>query len=171
MPCVLHTCLSVSKATIPSGILILAWLWLLNSVRHSSWTVALLSLVGTGMHEALHAGVGLVLLAKPVSFSLIPIRAGNRWTLGSVGFKNLNIWNAGPVTLAPLLMIWGAILLFNHWMEPVFLAGHYGQWLLAGYVTACALFSSIPSQADVRLGAGSALLWLGIGYGIWKIWF
>ena len=47
--------------------------------------------------EAVHGLVGLLLFAKPRSFSIVPKRQGDTWVLGSVGFTNLNIWNAAPV--------------------------------------------------------------------------
>jgi hypothetical protein len=55
--------------------------------------------------KALHGLVGLLLFAKPRSFSIVPKRQGDTWVLGSVGFANLNIWNAAPVAFAPVLML------------------------------------------------------------------
>jgi hypothetical protein len=92
--------------SIPSIILILIRFCLLRWVRYSGWGIAILTLIGTISHEVLHAAVGWVVYAKPTSFSIIPRREKNYWMLGSVGFRNLNIWNSAPVAFAPLLLAW-----------------------------------------------------------------
>ena len=91
---------------VPSGLLVLVWWCALRSVRHSGWGIAMLTLVGTISHEALHAVVGWVFRARPTSFSIIPKRQRDCWVLGSVSFRNLNIWNSAPVAFAPLLLAW-----------------------------------------------------------------
>lgn len=148
---------------IASAMLVAGWLCLLRWARHSGWAIALLTLIGTIGHEALHAAVGWAVNAKPTSFSIIPKRQKNCWVLGSVGFKNLNIWNAAPAAFAPVLLAWVAWLVFGHWMQPAFQHGHYLSWAGAGYVTAVALFSSVPSHIDIKMGAASALMYGCIG--------
>lgn len=160
----MHAFLSgLTASAIASALLVVAWLCLLRWARHSGWGIALLTLIGTIGHEALHALVGWLVNAKPTSFSIIPRRQGNVWLLGSVGFRNLTIWNAAPAAFAPLLLAGVAWLLFGHWMQPAFQYGHYLSWAGAGYVVAVALFSSVPSHIDIRMGAASALLYLAIG--------
>ena len=88
--------------------------------------------------------------------------------LGSVGFANLNILNAAPVAFAPLLMLGIGWLLYEHWMLPTFLMANYLIWVASGYVTACSLFSCIPSSADIKVGAMSVLMYGGIGFGLWQ---
>jgi hypothetical protein len=63
------------------------------------------SVVGTFCHELAHFGVGLLLGAEPVNFSIIPRRSGRNWELGSVTFANLRWYNAAPAALAPLLVL------------------------------------------------------------------
>lgn len=159
--------LSFTAKTLPSLLLILAWLGVMRSTRSSGWWVAVISLPGTVLHEALHGMVGLVLFAKPKSFSIFPKRQGNTWVLGSVGFANLNIWNAAPVAFAPLLMLAIGWLLYVNWMLPTFMVANYWIWVASGYVTACAFFSCIPSTTDIKVGAISGLMYGGIGFGVW----
>lgn len=148
---------------IASAVLVVGWLCVLRWARHWGWGIALLTLIGTIAHELLHAVVGWAVFARPTSFSIIPRRQKDCWVLGSVGFRNLNIWNAAPAAFAPVLLAWGAWLVFGHLMQPAFQHGHYLSWTGAGYVTAVALFSSVPSHIDIRMGAASALMYGCIG--------
>lgn len=159
--------LSFTAKTLPSLLLILAWLGVMRSTRSSGWWVAVISLPGTFMHEALHGLVGFVLFAKPKSFSIFPKRQGNTWVLGSVDFTNLNIWNAAPVAFAPLLMLGIGWLLYVNWMLPTFLMSNYLIWVASGYVVACSLFSCIPSTTDIKVGAVSGLMYGSVGFGLW----
>lgn len=128
--------LFLTAKTLPSLLLILTWMGVMRSTRSSGLWVAVISLPGTFMHEALHGLVGLVLFAKPRSFSIVPKRQGDTWMLGSVGFTNLNIWNAAPVAFAPLLMVGIGWLLYVNWMLPTFLMPNYLIWIVSGYVVA-----------------------------------
>jgi hypothetical protein len=153
---------------IPSILLVAAWFALLRYFRYSGYGIALLSLAGTSLHECMHLGIGYVLRAKPVSVSLFPKRERNGWTLGSVTFVGLNIFNSAFVAFAPLLLLIVSWAVFAGWLVPAFLAGHYISWLIAGYVSACALFSSIPSSTDFRIGALSALMYGAIAYVLYR---
>jgi hypothetical protein len=150
-------------------LLALAWMALLRHVRYSGWATAILSLVGTVGHEAMHFAAGWLLGAKPVSISLFPKREGNRWVFGSVGFANLNIWNSAPVAFAPLLLAAFAWLTFRMWTFPAFEDGDYLSWTCSGYFVATLLTSSIPSATDIEIGAVSAFLYLGVGCGVWYL--
>lgn len=160
--------LSLTAKTLPSLVLILIWLGVMRWTRSSAWTVAVISLPGTLMHEALHGLVGWLLFAKPRSFSIVPKRQGNTWILGSVGFGNLNIWNAAPVAFAPLLMLGIGWLLYEHWMLPTFLKANYLIWVASGYAVACSLFSCLPSSTDMKAGTVSGLMYGGIAFGLWQ---
>lgn len=154
---------------LPSLILVGAWLLVLNASRRATWQLALVSLPGTWAHELAHYVAGVVLGAKPTSLSLWPRREGDRIILGSVGFARLNLWNSGPVGLAPLILLPGAGLAAEHWLAPAFASSAYLSWVLAGYVCACLLFSCIPSSTDIRVGGASALLWGAGLYGLWSL--
>lgn len=159
----------LTTETLASAVLILTWLVAMRSTRYSKWRLAMISLPGTFLHEALHGMVRLLLFAKPQSFSIFPKRQGNTWVLGSVGFANLNIWNAAPVAFAPLLMLGIGWLLYEHWMLPTFLVANYWIWLVSGYVTACAFFSCLPSATDIKAGAMSGWMYGGVGLGLWYL--
>lgn len=83
--------------------------------------------------------------------------------LGSVSFRNLNIWNAAPVAFAPLAMLPLGTLVMLYWMVPAFQAGQYATWAAAGYLGACCFFSGLPSPTDIRVGALSALMYSTLG--------
>lgn len=157
----------MSPDTIPSAVLILCWLALLRSMRYSGLGIAVLSLAGTIGHEFLHAAVGWVLRAQPTSFSFVPKKSGDTWVLGSVGFTNINLWNAAPVAFAPLLLAGLAWLAFAHWTQPAFAAGEYVSWLISGYVIASSLFACVPSSTDLRVGAASGMMYGALGYLLW----
>lgn len=157
----------LTTEALASAALILTWLGIIRSTRNYKWQVAFISLPGTVTHELLHGLVGFLLFAKPRSFSIFPKRQGNTWTLGSVGFINLNIWNSAPVAFAPVLMLGIGWLLYEHWMLPTFHAANYLIWVASGYVTACALFSCIPSATDIKVGAVSGLMYGSVGFGLW----
>lgn len=153
---------------LPSALLVAAWLALLRSLRYSAWRVAIFSLVGTIAHELLHLAAGWLFLAQPTSLSIIPKREGSGWTLGSVSFANLTIFNAAPVAFAPLLLIGVGWLGFEYWLCPTFEAGDYLNWIAGGYGVACCLFSCFPSSTDLKIGAISGVFYGFLGYTIWQ---
>ena len=157
----------MTTEVLASAALILTWLIVMRSTRYSKWQIALISLPGTFMHELLHGLVGLVLFAKPRSFSIFPKRQGDTWVLGSVGFANLTIWNAAPVAFAPFLMLGIGAPLFQYGMLPSFLRADYWMWVACGYGVACSLFSCLPSATDFEVGGLSGVMYGGIGFGVW----
>ena len=161
--------LSVGRFGWPSIYLVGVWLALLRATRYYGGAVALFGLVGTTGHEALHLLIGLMLGARPTSFSILPRRQGDSWVLGSVGFTHLTIWNSAPVAYAPLLLAGIGWLVIRLWMQPAFLAGSYVSWAVAGYVAACCFFSCIPSTTDVKVGFLSSVLYGALGYGLWRV--
>jgi hypothetical protein len=83
-------------------------------LRRHIRTWALLTLPATFLHELAHLVLGLMLGAKPSSFSLWPKRVGvAAWRLGAVGFIGLTRWNSGAIALAPLLWLLLCIALFR----------------------------------------------------------
>lgn len=65
----------------------------------------LFTLAGTICHELAHFVAGLLLGARPTSFTVIPRRKGPHWELGSVALTRIRWYNAAPVALAPLLTL------------------------------------------------------------------
>jgi len=140
---------------------------MLRAARHTLWRVALLSLPGTIAHELAHLVVGFLLNAKPHGFSIWPRPSGTGWTLGSVSFRNLGLFNGAFVALAPLLLLPIAWLCLVHLLVPLWVDGHWGWWLLAGYLAATALFAALPSFQDLRVGGSSILLYAAVGALLW----
>lgn len=131
--------------------------------------MALVSLPGTWLHEVAHWVVGIVLGARPVSFSLWPRKDGSSWVLGSVGFERLNIWNAAPVALAPLILFILGAIAFEYLLQTSFDQGRYGLWVALGYPVAACLYSGLPSSTDLKVGAISICMYCSAGYLIWLL--
>ena len=151
----------------PSAALVLIFYALLRALRHSMWRIALLLLPGTIAHELTHLVVGFVLHAKPHGFSIWPRRSGNGWMLGSVSFRNIGLLNGAFVAFAPLLLLPLAWLCLIQVLMPLWIDGQWGWWLLAGYLTATALFAALPSFQDIKLGGLSLLLYAVISALVW----
>ena len=151
----------------PSVALVVIFCALLRGVRDTLWRVALLSLPGTIAHELTHFIVGFLLHAKPYGFSIWPQPRGNAWTLGSVSFRNIGLFNGAFVALAPLLLLPIAWLCLIHVLAPLWIEGQWGWWLLAGYLAATALFAALPSFQDLKVGGRSLLLYAALGAVLW----
>ena len=151
----------------PSVALVCALYALLRGVRRSMWRIALLALPGTFAHELSHLVVGLLLRAEPHGLSVWPRPYGHTWVLGAVSFRHIGLLNGAWVALAPLLLLPVAWLSLIHVLLPLWVVGQWGWWLLAGYLTATALFAALPSIQDIRLGGRSLLLYLALGALLW----
>ena len=155
---------------VPSVVLLLVFYALLRGVRDSMWGIAVLSLPGTIAHELTHFIVGALLLAKPHGFSVWPKAVPRGWRLGSVSFGNIGLLNGAFVAFAPLLLLPIAWLCLVHVLLPLWNDGRWGWWLLAGYLTATALFAALPSFQDIRLGGRSLALYGVIGALAWWVY-
>jgi len=96
-------------------------------------------LPGTIFHELSHFIFGMLFFASPVNFSLIPKKNENGWTLGSVSFKNINFFNAVPISMAPLILV------------PLSYSLYQDNNLLIAFIIYECLFSSIPSSQDINV--------------------
>ncbi|MDC8759897.1 hypothetical protein [Janthinobacterium fluminis] len=83
--------------------LLLALLIRALSARHPFFF--LFTLAGTLCHELAHFGVGLLTLARPTAFTVVPRRVGQGWELGSVLLTRVRWYNAAPAALAPFLVL------------------------------------------------------------------
>lgn len=141
--------------------------WLVNALMRqvkSFWLYSLISLPGTFLHELSHFLVGFFTRARPVSFTIFPRRIDNYWVFGSVGFTNLNSFNALPSSMAPLLILlfpWGVTQYVNvstlDWYQLI------GLFILIAVVT----HSAIPSSQDFKVMLSKPLglvLWGGVAY-------
>lgn len=131
----------------------------MQSVRGSGYGFAFLTLGATVFHEACHWLCGVALNARPISVSIWPKRLGRRWTLGTVEFSNINIWNAAFVAFAPLATLPLGWVAFQFWMVPAFSSQAYLSWFLSGYVVACCGLAGFPSTTDIKVGALSAVMY------------
>jgi hypothetical protein len=153
---------------IPSALVVVIFYALLRAARVSMWRIALLSLPGTVAHEGAHFLVGLLLGARPHGFSIWPQADGRGWRLGSVSFGRIGLLNGAWVAFAPLLLLPLTWLGLVQVLLPLWTARQWGWWLLAGYLTATALFAALPSWQDLKLGSRSLLCYalLGVAVGV-----
>jgi hypothetical protein len=114
-----------------------------------------------------HYCAGLLTLARPRSFSVMPRRTGPEWTLGSVGFENLRWYNAAPTALAPFLIlaipvIVAAVRVAHPWSF---------AWadLAIAFLLAPQFLSFWPSRQDWVLSLGSWPYLVLAGGGYWLI--
>lgn len=124
-------------------------------------------LAGTLCHELAHFGVGLLTLARPRSFSVIPHRTGAQWTLGAVEFANLRWYNAAPTALAPVLTL-AIPVAVAAWRVATPWSFHWSDAALA-VLLAPQFLSFWPSRRDWLLALGSwpYLILAVAGYWLW----
>lgn len=121
--------------------------------RLGLWLYAAFALPGTLAHELAHYVVALVLAARPQLPRLWPERTATGWRLGSVAFCAA-WWRAGPIALAPLLLLPGALA----WIV-VFLADARGVMIaLHAWIAGTLLGAAMPSRADLRIAAPTLVL-------------
>lgn len=125
-------------------------IWLVTRLHPAFF---LLSAVGTFCHELAHFGVGLLLGAEPIGFTIIPRGKGRRWELGSVTFANLRWYNAAPAALAPFLILF--LPLAVAWWRTR-MVWHFGPVDLALTLLLAPQFLSFwPSPVDWKLAVRS----------------
>jgi len=130
------------------------FIWLGFSRYKSTLLIFVFNFPGTILHELLHFSVGIVTLARPVSFSIVPKRSEDGgWTLGSVGFMGLNQLNALPTAMAPILAPL-IILIFIPDLFSYMASDSTGVWwksLLISFFIVSGFMSCIPSSVDFRM--------------------
>ena len=154
---VLSTAFNSHHGRIYLGV-VLGFVLLLVLLRRS---VALLSVVafpGTLLHELLHFFVGLLLLGRPLGFSVIPRRVSHGYALGSVRFANVRWYNGCFIGLAPLLLLPLALWLLAWRLHG--LQGWPPQELAWSYLLATLIYASLPSWPDIKIAAASSWLLL-----------
>ena len=128
---------------------------------------AIFVLPGTLVHELLHFIVGLILNAKPTSFSVWPRKRGtSTWTMGAVGFANLRWYNAVAVGLAPLLAPIAAL-----WFAPSGASWSLQLDDLKYWAFAAPILSmSLPSWTDIKICFYSAVpIAVCVALGYWLL--
>lgn len=128
----------------------------IRTTRRWPWLYALLCWPGTFMHELMHLLAGIIVGAKPVSFSTWPARQANgSMRLGYVGFAGLTLWQTVPVALAPFALLPAAAGFFRLALEYPVLSTDSGLLLLA---TQQSLFSAWPSRQDYMVAFTGLLI-------------
>lgn len=122
-------------------------------------------LAGTICHELAHFCIGLLTLARPRSFSVVPRRKGNEWLLGAVEFANLRWYNAAPTALAPFLIL-AVPLLVAVWRVAVPWSFRWADAAIA-VLLAPQFLSFWPSRQDWLLAMGSWPYLVLAGGGYW----
>lgn len=119
----------------------------INGFKGSFGLFALLTVVGTMIHELLHLSVGILTMGHPVGFSIWPKKADDGgYVLGSVSFTNIRWYNGVFIGGAPLI---GVVLFWwigQYGLEKGQGAGveDLGLWFLMAQL----LLSSWPSPVD-----------------------
>ena len=116
----------------------------------SMWLAVLINLPGTVLHECAHFVVGILLNAKPVSFSLFPKKVDDHYVTGQVGFSNLKFYNALPVSMAPLLLLFAAYFVNKHMFDLVPL--NFATYLIHIFLLTILIENAIPSRMDFYQG-------------------
>lgn len=120
-----------------------------NRTYGSLFLAALINIPGTILHETAHFIVGLLLWAKPTSFSLFPKKNGNVYTMGSVGFRNIKFYNALPSAMAPLALLGVAYFLNLYYLKHAHITiWNYFLFILLEIVI---IENAIPSSTDFRV--------------------
>ena len=114
-----------------------------------AWSVGF---IGTFFHELAHFLTSLMLLGKPVWFSIIPsssIENGKKYyTLGYVSSKNVRWWNVFFIAMAPFLLMPLSFWVYGHFFD--YFDRSLASYLLYIYVVVSLVFSSIPSSVDFK---------------------
>ena len=127
------------------GILpVLATLVGLAVVRRIPSLLSLLVWPGTVLHELAHWVIGYVLAGRPTRLRVLPRREGTTWIFGSVVCLRITQWNAFPIAIAPVLVAWPAMLLYQYGGE-----GLGDERVFAYIATGVLLFSAMPSRTDL----------------------
>lgn len=116
--------------------------------RHGSFWLVMSNLPSTALHEFSHWLVAKLLGSRVTGFSLVPVREGNQWRLGSVTAEP-TVLSAVPMALAPmawLVAVWFLLATRNAW------TGGSLVKLIGVYVVAyiCGM-ASVPSWQDLKV--------------------
>ena len=110
---------------------------------------ALVNIPGTLLHEMSHFLVGLFLNASPTRFDLFPKKQDGYYVMGSVGFRNVQFYNAVPAALAPMLLLVVGYY-FNSWF---FSHVHinYINYILYVLLQTIIIENAVPSSTDFKV--------------------
>ena len=130
-------------------LLVVMILCLKRRTYSSIFLAALINIPGTILHETAHFIVGLLLWAKPTTFSLFPKKNGDTYTMGSVGFRNIKFYNAFPAAMAPLALLWAAFWLNNWYLANAKIT--IWNYLVFILLETVIIENAMPSSTDFRV--------------------
>ncbi len=113
------------------------------------YLASLINIPGTLLHETAHFVVGFLLNASPTSFNIFPKRQGDYYMMGSVGFRNVQFYNAIPASFAPLILLVIGYY-FNRWFFSNIEIG-YINYLLYILLQSIIIENAIPSVTDIKV--------------------
>lgn len=116
--------------------------------RLGMWAFALFALPGTTAHEFAHFLVALLLGGRPQMPRLWPQRTPDGWRLGAVAFRT-SWWRAGPVALAPLLLLPAALA----WTVVQVAPARGAAFAVHAWIAGTLVSAAMPSRTDLRLAA------------------
>lgn len=123
----------------------------MQDAKSSIYKMWVVFIVGTFFHELAHFTVGLLIMAMPYKFSILPQRAdvnGVAYTMGHVKFLNLNWFNVFWTSMAPLLLLPLSFYVYKYFF--VFFDYTLLNFFIWIYLIVSLVFSSIPSSVDFR---------------------
>jgi len=110
---------------------------------------ALVNIPGTLLHETSHFVTGLFLNAYPTRFDLWPKKRDGVYVMGSVGFRNMQFYNALPSALAPLLLLVVGYY-FNRWyFKNVDIS--YLNYIFYVFLQTIIIENAVPSSQDFKV--------------------
>jgi len=110
---------------------------------------ALVNIPGTFLHEMSHFLVGLFLNAYPTRFDLFPKKRDGFYVMGSVGFRNIQFYNAVPASLAPLLLLIVGYY-FNNWFFSN-VKINYLNYISYVLLQTIIIENAVPSSTDFKV--------------------
>ena len=102
-----------------------------------------------------HFLVGLFLNAYPTRFDLFPKKQGEYYVMGSVGFRNIQFYNALPAALAPMLLLFVGYY-FNRWFfssAPI----NYITYVCYVFLQTIIIENAVPSSVDFKVAFSKPL--------------
>ena len=149
--------------------------FILKTSHHSLFGAWCVNIIGVLFHELAHAIVGFVLGAKPNKFVVIPSSINNGdgrkvYVLGHIECLNLRWYNAFPVALAPVLLLFVAYGIEKYYWSfaP---AQTLSYELFYVYLLVTFILNAMPSSIDFEEGFENILgviLWVGVIAVFWK---
>lgn len=128
--------------------------FILKKVSKSNTFLLIFNFPGTVVHELSHFILGLIFLAKPKNYTLIPKKTENGYVLGSVSFTNIRWYNAIPIGMSPLILLplslYLIFILININMTNI-------EFFIYTYIISSILISSKPSTTDIYVALESKI--------------